>query len=206
MMQKISYMAAGAALAGWLSVIPAAWAGDQAMNIINGLNPKSLNGLFEALPRQPDAALTNIVPVSPNTFRFLFVWPGSNPLMTYDRVGRSFAERFAAFAKRLKPLATGYCLPSQDMFFGTASYGEEEVHVAYRDIEVHYKFGWQPACQGEYIKPAELEVLSSKPAHNGGYGAALPATHPPAPAKEPQSPMDSLKPFIKPPAAAPALE
>jgi len=100
-----------------------------------------MNELFDALPHQPDAALTNIIPVSPNKFRFLFVWPGSNPLMTYDRVGRSFGDRFAAFAGQLKPMATGYCLPSQNMFFGTTTYGVDEVNVAYRDIEVHYQFG-----------------------------------------------------------------
>jgi hypothetical protein len=206
MIQKISYMAAGAALAGWVSAMSVAWAGDQAKTIINGLDPKSMNGLFDALPRQPDAALTNIIPVSPNKFRFLFIWPGSNPLMTYDRVGRSFADRFTAFAAQLKPLATGYCLPSKNMFFGTASYGEKEVNVAYRDIEVHYQFGWQPACGGQYIKAAELELLSSMPAHHGGYGAALPVPHPTVPAQEPRSPMEGLKPFINSPAAAPPLE
>ncbi len=207
MMQKISYTAAGAALAACLYAMPAAWAGDQAKGIVNGLDPKSMNELFDALPHQPDAALTNIIPVSPNKFRFLFVWPGSNPLMTYDRVGRSFGDRFAAFAGQLKPMATGYCLPSQNMFFGTTTYGVDEVNVAYRDIEVHYQFGWQPACQGRYIKAAELELLSSMPTHHGGYGAALPAPHPPVPAQqEPRSPEDGLKPFINSPAPAAPLE
>ena len=99
MMQNIPQKAAGAVISAWLCAVPAAWAGDQAKAIVNSLDPKSMNELFEALPAQPDAALTNIVPVSPNKFRFLFVWPGSNPLMTYDRVGLSFADRFAAFAR-----------------------------------------------------------------------------------------------------------
>ena len=110
--------------------------------------PKEHERAFRGSAAQPDAALTNIVPVSPNKFRFLFVWPGSNPLMTYDRVGLSFADRFTAFANQLKPLASGFCLPSQSMYFGTTTYGEDEVNVAYRDIEVHYQFGWQPALRG----------------------------------------------------------
>ena len=82
--------------------------------------------------------------------------------MTYDRVGRSFAERFAAFAEQLRPLATGFCLPAANLFFGITTYGEEEVNVAYRDIEVRYQFGWQPACQGRYIQAAEIEQLMAR--------------------------------------------
>ncbi len=184
--------------------IPGALAGDQARTIVNGLDPKSMNELFEAMPTQPDAALTSIAPVSPNKFRFLFVWPATNGLMTYDRVGRSFAERFMAFAAQLKPLAKGYCLTSRNMFFGSASYGEEEVNVAYRDIEVRYQFGWQANCPGRYITALELDQLSTVPQafSGGGYGAALPET-PQLPSKEPSTPEDRLKPFLSAPAAPP---
>ncbi len=140
-----------------------------------------MNELFEALPTQPDAALTNIVPVSPNKFRFLFIWPGSNPLMTYDRVGRGFTERFGSFANQLKPLAVGFCLPSQSLYFGTTTYGEDEVNVAYRDIEVHYEFGWQPPCAGRYIKAEEIDQLTQGQTYHGAYGAAVPAPSPPLP-------------------------
>ncbi len=170
---------------------------------MNGLDSKSMNELFEAIPTQPDAALTSIAPLSPNKFRFLFVWPATNGLMTYDRVGRSFAERFAAFAAQLKPLAKGFCLTSHNMFFGSASYGEEEVNVAYRDIEVRYQFGWQAACTGRYITALELDRLGTIPhGFSGGYGAALPET-PQIPSNEPSTPEDRLKPLLGAPAAAP---
>jgi hypothetical protein len=208
MMQNIPQKAAGAVIFAWLCAAPAAWAGDQAKSIVNSLDPKSMNELFEALPTQPDAALTNIVPVGPNKFRFLFIWPGSNPVMTYDRVGRSFTDRFAAFASQLKPLAVGYCIPSQSLYFGTTTYGEDEVNVAYREIEVRYEFGWQPPCQGRYIKAAEIEALAPEQAYHGGYGMAVPAPQPsPAlpPAQEQTAPQDGLKPFLNAPAGpAPA--
>ncbi len=206
MMQKISYIAAGAVISAWACAIPEACAGDLAKTIINSLDARSMNELFEALPQQPDAALTNIVPVSPNKFRFLFIWPGSNPLMTYDRVGRSFTDRFAAFAGQMKPLATGYCLTSQNLYFGTATYGEDEVNVAYRDIEVRYQFGWQPSCQGRYFKADEVEQLTAPPAYHGGYGAALPVPHPALPPQEQKPPEDGLKPFLNAPPPAPPLE
>ena len=177
----------------------AAFAGDQARTIMNGLDPKSMNELLDALPSQPDAALTTITPVAPNKFRFLFVWPASNPVMTYDRVGRSFAERFTAFAGRMRPLATGFCLTSRTMYFGSATYGEEEMNVAYRDIEVRYQFGWQPPCAGRYFTVAEIDELAAAPQiYSGGYGAALPAA-PPSPGKEQSSPEDGLKPFLNAP-------
>src|SRR5690242_6699325 len=84
-----------------LSSLPAA-ANDQAKTIVNGIEPKSMNQLLEMSRTQPDAALTNIVPLSANKFRFLFVWPASNPLMTYDRIGRSFAERFLGLTENLR--------------------------------------------------------------------------------------------------------
>jgi hypothetical protein len=164
-----------------------------------------MNELFEALPHQPDAALTNILPVSPNKFRFLFVWPASNPLMTYDRVGRSFAERFAMFASQMNPLAVGFCLPSQNLYFGTATYGEEEVNLAYRDIEVHYQFGWQPPCEGLYIKAAEIEKLLAQQTGHEGYAAPAPS-RPDAAPPAPQTPEESLKPFLQAPASSPPLQ
>ncbi len=205
MMQDTSKRAAAAVISAWLCAISPAWAGDQARTIINSLDPKSMNELFDALPHQPDAALTNIVPVAPNKFRFLFIWPGSNPLMTYDRLGRSFVDRFVAFATKLQPLATGFCLPSESLYFGTAPYGEEEVNVAYRDIEVHYQFGWQPACEGRYIKAAEIEQLLSQQSPQRGYGASIPAAPSALPAQE-LPPEEGLKPFLRAPAAHPPLE
>ncbi len=108
MMKHLPYKIPGMVLFAWLFAVSGALAGDQAKSIVNAIDPKSMNELFEALPRQPDAALTNILPISPNKFRFLFVWPAYNPVMTYDRVGRSFVERFAAFATQVQPLATGF--------------------------------------------------------------------------------------------------
>lgn len=202
-MQHISYKVAGIGLLAWLFTVSGASAGDQAKSIVNSVDPKSMNELFEALPRQPDAALTNILPISPNKFRFLFIWPVSNPVMTYDRVGRSFAERFAAFATQMRPLATGFCLPAANLYFGTTAYGEEEVNVAYRDIEVRYQFGWQPPCEGRYIQAAEIEKLLPQSYH-GGYGAASPrSSHPP---EEPAAPEEGLKPFLHAPPSAQPLQ
>ena len=122
--------------------------------------------------------------------------------MTYDRVHQSFVERFTAFASQLKPLAAGYCLGSDSALFGTTTYGQQGVNVAYRDIEVYYQLGWQPACRGLYIKAADMEQLKNAQTHRRGYGAALPAP----PAQDPQTPADQLKPFLSAPAAAPPLE
>jgi hypothetical protein len=199
MMRYKSHKAIAAGLLAGCAAISGATAGDQAKAILNSIDPKSMNELFEALPRQPDAALTNIAPVSANKFRFLFVWPASNQVMTYERVGRSFAERFADFAAHLKPLALGFCLTSRNMFFGSADYAGQEVNVAFRDIEVHYQFGWQAPCAGRYIRSSELEQLSA-PAYSygGGFGAAVPGSEEQQPPKEPQSPEDGLKPFLNP--------
>jgi hypothetical protein len=200
MMKNISRNAAGAVLLAWLCAAPQAWAGDQAKAIINSMDAKSMNELFEALPAQPDAALANIIPNGPNKFRFLFIWPSSNPLMTFERVRESFVDRFTAFSTQMKPLAAGYCLGSDNVLFGTATYGEQAVNVAYRDIEVYYQFGWRPACRGVYIKAAAMEQLKGGHPQHRGYGASLPAPH------EQQSPEDQLKPFLSAPAATPPLE
>ena len=178
----------------------AAGAGDQAKAILNALDPKSMNELFAALPRQPDAALTNISPLSPNKFRFLFIWPSSNGFMTYERVGRSFAERFAAFAGQLKPLAVGFCLTSRNMYYGSAAYGDEEVNIAYRDIEVRYQVGWQAPCAGRYITASEIEQLAAPPPPYGNYGAAMPRVPEASPKKPASPPEESLKPFLNTPA------
>jgi hypothetical protein len=183
-----------------LSPVSGAWAGDQAKTILNGLDPKSMNELFAALPKQPDAALTNISPISPNKFRFLFVWPASNAFMTYERVGRSFAERFATFAGQLKPLAVGFCLTSRNMYYGAAPYGDEEVNIAYRDIEVRYPAGWQAPCAGRYITASEIEQLALPPPPYGSHGAALPPQPGTAPKKPVSPPEESLKPFLNAPA------
>jgi hypothetical protein len=175
-------------LALCIPVSAASAGGDQAKAIINGLDPKSMNELFEVARRQPDAALTNITPVSANRFRFLFIWPASNPAMTYDRVGRSFAERFAYFAEQWKLLAAGFCLSGANLAFGTASYGEQEVNVAYRNIEVRYAMGRQANCEGRYISLAEVEkTLKSSSAPKGYSIGALPT-----------APEEALKPFLTP--------
>jgi hypothetical protein len=189
------YIGLAAALFASFNTIGASWAGDQARNIVNSLDPKSMNELFDALPTQPDVALTSIAPAGPNKFRFLFVWPSTNPSMTYERVGRSFAERFAKFAGQLQPLAAGFCLVSNSMYFGTANYGEEEVNVAYRDIEVHYQFGSQAPCNGRYFTAEEIERLSA-PMHpfTRGYGASVPEV-PDLPPNLPPVPENEMKPF-----------
>jgi hypothetical protein len=174
--------------------VSVASAGDRAKEIVDGLDAKSMNELFEVARRQPDAALTNITPVSANTFRFLFIWPASNPTMTYDRVGRSFAERFAYFAEQWKLLAAGFCLSGSNLAFGTTSYGEQEVNVAYRNIEVRYAMGRQASCEGRYISLAEVEkTLKASSASNGYSIGALPA-----------APEEGLKPFLNPVPLAPS--
>jgi len=202
MMRTGTFNAIAAGLVAFAASMSSAAAADQAKTIVNAIDPKSLNELFDVARRQPDAALTNIAPVSANTFRFLFVWPASNPIVTYERVGRSFAERFAGFADRLKLLVTGFCLPSRNLFFGTATYGDEEVNVAYRDIEVHYKFGWQAPCTGRYISVSELEQSVPPAQTSGGYGGLLPRT-PMMPPKQLPTPEDDLKPFLNPQPSAP---
>ena len=186
-------------LALCIPIAEASAAGDQAKAIVNSLDSKTMNELFEVARRQPDAALTNITPVSANTFRFLFVWPASNPAMTYERVGRSFAERFAIFADQWKLLAAGFCLPSSSLFFGTATYGEREVNVAYRDIEVRYNLGWQAPCEGRYVSIAEVERTFKSAAASDGYSiGSLPSP------SEQMAPEEGLKPFLNPGPAAPS--
>ncbi len=187
-------MALAAAFFASVFTIGASRAGDQARSIVNSVDPKSMNELFEALPTQPDVALTSIAPAGPNKFRFLFLWPASNPMMTYERVGRSFAERFAKFASQLQPLASGFCLTSNSMYFGTATYGEAKVNVAYRDIEVHYQFGAQAPCTGRYFTAAEIDRLSAPvPPFVRGHGAGMPEPSQ-LPAGMPPAPED-VKPF-----------
>ncbi len=201
MTRQFSFKVFAAGSFAFLAPLSHALAGDQAKAIVNLLDSKSVNELFEVSQQQPDAALTNITPTTPNTFRFLFVWPASNPVMTYERVGRSFAERFVGFAEQLKLLAVGFCLPSHSMYFGTAPYGEEELNVAYRDIEVRYFFSRQPPCQGRYIPLAEIEpsLASAAPLGHGSLRLPLPEASP----KQTPPPEDELKPFLNSPPAAP---
>jgi hypothetical protein len=193
MIRHLSFKAFAAGLLALSVSTSEAPAGDQAKAIVNALDSKSMNELFEAARRQPDAAMTSIAPVSANTFRFLFIWPASNTVMTYERVGRSFAERFVGFADQFKLLVKGFCLPAHNMFFGTAAYGEEEVNIAYRDIEVRYLFGWQPPCPGRFIPIDNIEHPNAAPS---GYGAFLPL--PAAPPNQITTPEDGLKPFLNP--------
>ena len=194
MIPKLTLKSFAAGLLALCGPVSVASAGDQAKEIVNSLDPKSMNDLFEVARRQPDAALTNITPVSANTFRFLFIWPASNPTMTYDRVGRSFAERFAYFAEQWKLLAAGFCLSGANLAFGTTTYGEQEVNIAYRNIEVRYAMGKQANCEGRYISLAEVEkTLKSSSASNGYSIGSLPA-----------APEEGLKPFLNPVPLAPS--
>lgn len=194
MIRQISFRSFALSLLALAVAAPQALAGgDQAKAILNALDSKSMNELFEVSRRQPDAALTNIAPTSPNTFRFLFIWPSSSPMITYDRVVRSFGERFVGFADQMKLLAVGFCLPAHNMFFGSALYGEQEVNVAYRDFEVRYMFGWRPPCVGRYIPISEIEqTLASVMARGYGPSQSLPEAPPMT------TPEDSLKPFLNP--------
>jgi hypothetical protein len=101
----------------------------------------------------------------------------------------------------LNLLAVGFCLPARTMFFGSAFYGEQEINVAYRDIEVRYLFGGQTPCLGHYISIAEIEPYLASAAPFGHGGAALP--FPDAPPKQTTTPEDGLKPLLTPPPAAP---
>jgi hypothetical protein len=201
--KNITFNSVAASLIAFFICTSAATAGDQAKAVLNAIDPKSMNELLEVSRRQPDAALTNIMPVGANKFRFLFVWPASNPVMTYERVGRSFAERFSIFSDQLKLLAMGYCLPSKTMFFGTATYGAEELNVAYRDIEVRYKFGWQPPCPGHYIAASELEQAAKPVRPAIGYGTGAPQPPPATPQGQGPTP-DGLTPFLQEPPVPPS--
>ncbi len=201
MIRQQTFKAIGAGLLAMCVAIPeASVAGDQARAIVNSLDPKSMSELFEVARRQPDAALTNIAPVSANKFRFLFVWPASNPAMTYERVGRSFAERFAIFAEQWKLLAVGFCLPSSSLFFGTATYGDQEVNVAYRDIEVRYNLGLQAPCEGRYVSIAEIERTLKSAAAIDGYSIGSVRS----PSEQMTTPEEGLKPFLNPGQPAPS--
>jgi len=195
MIRQMTFKGFAAALAALSIPVSASLAGDQAKAIVNAVDPKSMNELFEVARRQPDAALTNITPASANTFRFLFIWPTSNPAMTFDRVGRSFAERFALFADQWKLLAAGFCLSGPNLSFGTAIYGEEEVNVAYRDIQVRYALGRKAPCQGRYVSIAEVE-RNVRPSAKGYSIGSLPL---PGQITDPE---ERLKPFLTPPPPA----
>jgi hypothetical protein len=198
MIRQFSFKTFAAGALAFLAPLSHSLAGDQTKAIVDSLDSKSVTELFETARKQPDAALTNITPTTPNTFRFLFIWPASNSVMTYERVGRSFAERFAGFAEQFTQLAVGFCLPSRTMYFGSAFYGEEEVNVAYRDIEVRYLFGWRPPCQGKYIPIAEIQPSLASAALLGH-----PVTRVPVPDSSPKqtTPEEGLKPFLNPPPA-----
>jgi hypothetical protein len=195
MVKQLSLKAFATGLLAFSVSISEASATDQAKAIVNTVDSKSMNELLDVARRQPDAALTNIAPVSANTFRFLFIWPASNTLMTTERVGRSFVERFSGFADQLRLLAKGFCLTSRNMYFGTAAYGEEEVNVAYRDIEVHFLFGRPQPCTGHYITIAEIEESLRPSSAPPGYGASMPLPEPP---KQIPTPEEGLKPFFNP--------
>ena len=200
MIRQLTFKAIAASLlALGIAISGASAAGDQTKAIVNSLDPKSMNELFEVARGQPDAALSNIAPVSANTFRFLFVWPASNSAMTYERVGRSFAERFAFFAEQWKLLAAGFCLPSSSLLFGTAPYGEQEVNIAYRDIEVRYNLGSQ-ACDGRYVSIGEIERTFKSAAASNGYSVG-PL---PSPSEQLTTPEEGLKPFLNPGPPAPS--
>ena len=199
MIRQITFNGFAAGLLALCIPASGAFAGDQAKTIVNGLDPKSMNDLFEVARRQPDAALTNITPVSANTFRFLFIWPASNPAMTYDRVGRSFAERFAFFAEQWRLLAAGFCLSGPNLAFGTAPYGDKEVNVAYRNIEVRYAMGRQAPCDGRYLSMAEVERTLRPSAASNGYSiGSLPSP------SQQIAPEEGLKPFLNPRPLAPS--
>lgn len=193
MIQPLRFKSFAATLLALCIPVSASFAGDQAKDIVNSLDPKSMNELLEVSRSQPDAALTNIVPASANTFRFLFVWPAANPAMTFDRVERAFAERFVSFADQWKLLASGFCLSGSSLFFGTAPYGGQDVNIAYRDIEIRYAMGLQPACRGRYVSLAEVENISKPSLALRGYSiGALPLPSPQV------APQDGLKPFLNP--------
>ncbi len=178
-------------LAGVSFAIPAR-AIDQTKAIINTIDPKSMNELFDMAQTQRDAALTNVTPLPGNRFRFLFIWPSSNPVMTFDRIGRSFAERLIKFAGQQVYLTNGYCLLTKNMLFGTTTYGTEGVNVAYRDIEVRYIVGPKTPCPGRYIEAAELNL--QQPAPPQAYKVPTPTQQQPGTS----TPLQDLKPFLKP--------
>jgi hypothetical protein len=198
MIERLPRILFTAALLLASSLCDAAFAGDQARTVLNSIDPNKLNELLEISKTQPDAALTNFAPISANKFRFLFVWPASNPLMTYERVGRTFVERLVQFADQMQLLADGFCLPARNMYYGVTEYGDEEINVAYRDIEVHYLFGWQTPCAGKYISVSDFDESLNALRNTPGYGALTQKAPP-----QQTTPQEGLKPFLNPVPAAP---
>lgn len=156
-------------------------------DILARIDPKALRELLDTAKEKPDVALTNIVPTEDNKFRYVFVWSAGNA-MTEERIGRSFLERFLQFASKQRYLATGYCLTPNGMGLVTATYDQEKINLAFRDIEVHRDFGWREKCAGKFITAAELEAQK-----NMANRRALPL--PPPPARE--NPSDGLSPFLR---------
>jgi len=162
-----------------------------AREILANVDAGAMRDLMEAARTQPDVALVNIMPVNDNKFRYVFIWPASNPMMSEDRVGRSFLDRFLQFAHNQRFLATGFCLTPDGMGLLSASYGDVEVNVAFRNIEVYRDFGWREPCTGKFVTAQEVE--KQKAIFDAVKRNPLPL--PPPPARD--NPSDGLSPFLK---------
>ncbi len=171
--------------------IPLAAQPTSVRDILARIDAKAMRDLLDAAREQPDVALTNIIPVADNKFRYVFVWPAENTMMTEDRVGRSFLERFVQFASAQRYLANGFCLTPDGMGFVSATYGGAKVNLAFRDIEVYRDFGWREKCAGKFVTSEDVE--KQKRAAEAAARRALPL--PPPPARD--APSDGLSPFLK---------
>jgi hypothetical protein len=200
MAAKIFIQMPRAGLSGFLAVLLAGCLAPQTLSAqptstrdtLERIDPKAMRQLLAQAKEQPDVALTNIVPVDANRFRFVFVWPAEYTMMTEDRINRSFAQRFLQFTSEQKFLATAYCLTPPRIGFLASTYGEEKVNMAFRNIEVYRDIGWRDPCRGKLVTAAEIDELRQKKDEEKSSLLPLP---PPVPNQDKQE--DSVAPFLK---------
>lgn len=162
-MKRLSYFISCLKQLALVALIAAACSGQAlsqpttARQIVDRIDPAKLRELILAAQTQPDVALTNILPTGDNKFRYVFIWPAENPVMTIDRVNRSFTERFLSFASAQRFLTTGYCLTPHGIGLLSTTYGTTKLIMAYRDIEVHRDIGWRETCRGLFVTAAEVD-------------------------------------------------
>jgi hypothetical protein len=153
------------------------------------IDPAAMRQLLDQAKDQPDVALTNIVPVEDNKFRFIFIWPAEYTMMTEDRINRSFAQRFLQFTSSQEFLATGYCLTPQGLGFLTSTYGDQKVNMAFREIEVYREIGWRDHCRGKLVTSTQLAELKREKEAATSRMLPLPPTG--------EAPGDGVSPFLK---------
>jgi hypothetical protein len=198
MAEKIPFLATRAKLHSVLRLLllgtcllpaPLAAQSTKFRDTLDRVDPAAMRQLLAQAKDQPDVALTNIVPVEDNKFRFIFIWPAEYTMMTEDRINRSFAQRFLQFTTSQEFLATGYCLTPSGIGFLASTYGDQKVNMAYREIEVYREIGWRDHCRGKLVTSAQLAELKKE--KEAATSHMLPV---PPPAGDPG---DGVSPFLK---------